>query len=133
MERSDLKEETKEINYRPISLSTNVNKIFIKIIKNDQNQGEEQVGFREGYSTVDHIFMMNQLIKKTREYNIDAIILLIDFKKALNSIKHFFLWQAMANQNVPKGWLEITAKMYKNSKAHVKTDIMGLTFTIGRG
>jgi len=126
-------------NYRPISLSSNINKIFTQLIKNrvydmlDMNQGEEQAGFRRGYSTVDHIFTMNQLIEKTNEYGIDISVLLIDFNKAFDSVKHTFLWQAMANQGVPKKWIEIIAEIYKKSKAHVKTDRIGPTFKIGKG
>jgi len=126
-------------NYRPISLSLNINEIFMKIVKNriygilDNNQGEEQSGFRRGYSTVDHIFTVNQLIEKTHEYKIEVYLLLLDFNKAFDSIKHSFLWQAMANQGVPKGWVEIIKKLYKNSQVYVKTDRTGPTFKMGRG
>mgnify|MGYP000849031079 CR=1 FL=1 len=52
--------------YRPISLNSNMCKIFSKIIKNrcyhqlDESQGREQAGFRKGCSTIDHLFVMNQ-------------------------------------------------------------------------
>ena len=51
-------------NYRPISLSSSMNKIFMKIIKNriyqnlDENQGLEQAGFRRDFSTIEHIFTL---------------------------------------------------------------------------
>ena len=126
-------------NYRPINPSLNINKIFTKIVKNriygilDNNQGEEQSGFKRGYSTVDHIFTVNQLIEKTHEYKIEVYLLLLDFNKAFDSIEHSFLWQALANQGVPKGWVEIIKKLYKNSQVYVKTDRTGPTFKMGRG
>ena len=48
-------------NYRPISLLSNMYKLFIRILQKrkewvlDENQPREQAGFRKGYSTVDHI------------------------------------------------------------------------------
>ena len=89
-------------------MSSNVNKIFTKIVKNgiynipDQNQGMEQAGFRKDFSTIDHIFTLDQLIEKANEYKIEMNFIFIDFSKAFDSIKHTELWQALANQGTPK-------------------------------
>ena len=59
-------------NYRPISLLDCTYKIFSKIVNNritrtlDKNQSIEQAGFRRGFSTIDHLQPINQLIEKTR-------------------------------------------------------------------
>ena len=48
-------------NYRPISLLSHMYKMFTRIIQKrmerflDENQPREQVGFKKGYSTVDHL------------------------------------------------------------------------------
>ena len=57
-------------NYRPMSLTSNINEMFMKLSKNriyntlDRNQGLEQADFRKNFSTVDHIFTLDQLIEK---------------------------------------------------------------------
>ena len=52
-----------------ISLLNNIYELFTKIITNritrtlDENQPREQAGFRRGFSTIDHLHAVNQLIE----------------------------------------------------------------------
>ena len=60
-------------------------KILTRIIQNrikttlDANQPREQAGFRQGYSTMDQLFTINQLIEKSNEYQLDLCIGFIDY------------------------------------------------------
>ncbi len=100
-------------NYRPISLMSNVGKLFTSIIKNricirlDENHGREQAGFRKDFSIVDQIFIINQLIENANEYNIKIHFMLIDFKKAFHSVSHNYLWKVLAKQEIPLKWIRI--------------------------
>ena len=75
-------------NYIPISLLSNMYKLFTTIIttrleKNlDENQPRERAGFRSKYSTTDHIHAINQLKEKCREYNIPLCVAFVDYEKA---------------------------------------------------
>ncbi|XP_063544341.1 uncharacterized protein LOC134752601 [Cydia strobilella] len=57
-------------NYRPISLLSTVYKLFTSIIQDkinpqiDSMQPVEQAGFRSGFSTMDHIHTMEQVMEK---------------------------------------------------------------------
>ena len=44
--------------------------------------GEYQCGFRRNRSSVDHIFSIQQILKKKWEYNNEACQFFIDFEKA---------------------------------------------------
>ena len=77
-------------NYRPISLLDCTYKLFSKIVNNritritlDKNQPIEQAGFRRGYSTIDHLQTINQLIEKTNEYQKPLAIAFIDYIKTI--------------------------------------------------
>ena len=83
------KGDVKDIsNYRPISLLSHMSKLFTKVIKNrierqlDENQAREQAGFRCGYSTTDHLQVMQQLIEKTCEYELPLCLAFVDYEKA---------------------------------------------------
>ena len=76
-------------NYRPISLLSQVYKIFTKVItkrlerKLDENPTREQAGFRKNYSTMDHIQTINLLREKCRDFNLPLCLIYVDFERPL--------------------------------------------------
>ena len=80
-------------NYRPISLLSNLYKVFTKILTVrltkvlDENQPIEQAGFRSGYSTIDHINTSSQLKEKCAEYQKPLCLAFVDYEKAFDSVK----------------------------------------------
>ena len=52
-----------------------------------ENQPREQAGFRKGYSTVDHLQIINQLIEKCIEFKRSLCIGYIEFEQAFDSIE----------------------------------------------
>ena len=60
-------------NYRPIALFSMVFKLFTSILGNrmiktlETNQPPEQAGFRKGFSTSDHILVLNEMIQRCEE------------------------------------------------------------------
>jgi len=80
-------------NYRLLCLLSNIYKVLTKVLTKrlektlDENQPREQAGFRSGYSTTDHICIINQLKEKCREYNIPFCIAFVDYEKAFDSLQ----------------------------------------------
>ena len=88
-------------NYRPTSLLSHSYKLFRRLLQTrmenilDQNQPRDQAGFRRKSSTIDQIYTLNQIIKKTNEYNLPLCVGFIDYEKAFDSVEHFAIFEAL--------------------------------------
>lgn len=126
-------------NYRPISLLQTFYKLFTNVITRritsilDSNQPREQAGFRAKYSTMDHIFVLTQVIEKYVEYGKELYIAFVDYKKAFDCIEHEGLWISLQEQGVEQSFITILQQIYKNSKAIVKLERKGKPFDVKRG
>ena len=115
-------------NYRPISLLSHMYKIFIRVLNNriervlDENQTREQAGFRKGYSTMDHMQAINQIIEKTNEYNLPLCIGFVDFEKAFDSIEHPAMFRSLRNIGINETYINILEDIYTDATAKIHLD-----------
>lgn len=126
-------------NYRPISLLPTLYKLFAMCLEKriatsvEASQPVEQAGFRPGYSTIDHIHTLDQIVEKHTEFNQPLYLAYIDYAKAFDSISHESIWQALTNQAVSQTYINILKNIYKNSTSRVKLDRLGPKIYIKRG
>ena len=57
--------------------------------------GPEQMGFRSGFSTNDHIFALKMLIDLYLHTKKRLYVCFVDYAKAFDSIKRVLLWQKL--------------------------------------
>ena len=111
----------------------------MKIIANrisgtlDDHQSTNQAGFRSGYSTTDNLFILQQLIEKSNEHQMNLFLSFVDFEKAFDSVEHPFLWLAMKEHGVENKYTRIIRKIYENSTAVIKMEENSREIKIGRG
>ena len=123
-------------NYRGISIISCLGKLFTALINErltkfaDINDiiGEEQAGFRAGYSTQDHIFTLHAIIEsylnqlnniptKKRPYLYCAFI---DYQKAFDLVDRQCLWTKLLACNIKGRIMKLIFNLYQNTKACVK-------------
>ena len=113
-------------NYRAITLLTTTYKIFSKILYlkllpyTQKIIGNYQSGFRQGKSTIDQIFILRQILEKTREYRIETHHLFVDFRSAYDSIKRNELYLAMKEFKIPDKLIRLVKITLENSQNLVR-------------
>ena len=53
-----------------------------------------------GFSTIDHLQAVKQIIEKSEEYNLPLYLAVVDYKKAFDTIDHSRVIQALTKQGV---------------------------------
>ena len=124
-------------NYRPISLFSHIYKLFTRILQTnkqtqqnktktktkkknkkkkekvlDENQPRVQAGFRKGYSAVDHLQAIKQLIEKYNEFKRPLCIGYIDYEKAFDSIEHEATFKALRSTGINETYITILEDTY---------------------
>ncbi|CAG9116832.1 unnamed protein product [Plutella xylostella] len=113
-------------NYRPIALLSHVYKLFSRVITNrleqrlDDFQPPEQAGFRKGYSTIDHIHTLRQVIQKTEEYNLPLYLAFVDYEKAFDSIELWAMLQSLQRCHIDYRYIEVLRCMYNAATMSVR-------------
>ena len=85
----------------------------------DENQPREQAGFRKGYSTVDHLQTINQLIENCNEFKRPLCIRYIDYERAFDSIEHEAIFKALRSMGINKTYITILEDIYTGATARV--------------
>lgn len=116
------KSHTKPENYRPISLLSCVGKLFEKIIANRlkehlENQhffSDNQCGFRDGKSTLNHLFNISQHIQTSFRNQKQTSAIFLDAEKAFDQTWHNGLKYKLYNIGLPNNTLRILSSFLNN-------------------
>jgi hypothetical protein len=132
-DREDLK------NYRPIALLSTIYKVFTKVLVNritrqlDEQQPREQAGFRRGFSTMDHLQVVNQVLEKSREFQIPLCMVFVDYEKAFDSIETNAVTNALKRQNIPKKYIRTLHNINTGCTTTIQLFYSPINIPIGRG
>ena len=114
---------TKASNYRPIAILPVLYKVFSRLLCDRMlefimpGQSIDQAAYRKGFSTDDHLLTLALTLEKTREWNIELWLGLVDFEKAFDTVEHESLWRVLESEGFPEGY---TATLKMDGYTHSK-------------
>lgn len=126
-------------NYRPLSLLQIMYKVFSKVIINridkiiELQLNNNQAGFRTGFSTLDHIHVLNMIIGKSKTYNFELCLLFIDFEKAFDSLSTDTLIEVLGHYGIDNYYIKLLKHLYSNSRAVYELENKTVEIKIKRG
>ena len=126
-------------NYRPICLMSQMSKLFSRVILNRINSKltegsrREQAGFKRGFSTMDHIHVVTQLIERAQEYQIPLAVLFIDFRKAFDSIEIRAVTSALKRHAILDPYVSLIGELYSNCETNIVLNDVLATIPVERG
>ena len=117
-------------NYRPITILSCLGKVFTSVLNSrltnfldsDEIILENQAGFRKGYATTDHIFVLSSLIEIIKSRKQKLFCAFIDFSQAFDSIWRVGLWRKLLFNSVDGKFFRIITSMYDNIKSCVRSN-----------
>ena len=125
-------EKNQPNNYRGITLLPILAKLFTSIIAERLKDwahlsgllGDCQFGFREGFSTVDAIFVLQTLLEKsqTLKQPLYSAASSTFGTEAFDSISHTLLWRKLRIMGMSELMLSLLSDMYGKAKALVRVN-----------
>jgi len=135
-------------NYRGITLLSCMAKLFTSIInkrltifiENNKLLNENQTGFRKGYSTTDHCFLLHTLIENFNTNKKNLFCAFIDYEKAFDRINRSALWAKIIKIGIPSSskLLTVIRNLYNETKSCVllegkKSEYFGIETGVRQG
>ncbi|KAK6764350.1 hypothetical protein RB195_024613 [Necator americanus] len=126
-------------NYRPICLLSVLYEVFTKIILThisrtlDEAQPQEQTGFRQGFSCLDHIQTVSRIIEVCREYRLLLVLTFVDYEKAFDSVETNAILSALVDEGVDASYVRTLANCYDRCTTRIQLFHRPLTIPIGKG
>ena len=116
------------MNYRGLSITSNLGKLFNKIIHRrlydfmEENSliSINQIGFKQKSRTVDHIFTLKSIIDTFKLKRKKVFAAFIDLKKAYDTVWRIGLFYKLLKQKTPNKIFSIIASMYSSTTFRIK-------------
>ena len=121
-------------NYRPISITSALGKLFEKILRQQINEylaennllSQLQFGFRSNYSTTDALLFATESIRQSLDQNQFVATALLDLSKAFDSISHGILFEKLEELNFDSNALSLMKSYLTERYQKVPSQIAAL-------
>uniref|UniRef100_A0AC35TPZ0 Reverse transcriptase domain-containing protein n=1 Tax=Rhabditophanes sp. KR3021 TaxID=114890 RepID=A0AC35TPZ0_9BILA len=113
-------------NYRPLSLTSHVYKIFAGLILTRLNStlsteiGDYQFGFRRGVSTANAIVVVENILEKMYEHDSGIGMVFVDYSKAFDTVIRNCIYLTMAKMGIQDQLIRLVMDLNKDMVAEVE-------------
>ena len=115
-------------NYRGITLLSCIGKVFTSIlnsrislfVEDTEIMRENQVGFRKGYNTLDHIYVLHSVIEFYLRKKEKLYCAFVDYKKAFDMTDRISLWKKLLQSEINGKVLRVIQNIYNKAKSCVR-------------
>ena len=73
---------------------------------------KKTAGFREGYSTTDHVFVLTNIIELYQSIHKRVYCAFIDYSKAFVTVDRTLLWKQILSLNIDVHFFNVIKNMY---------------------
>ena len=115
-------------NYRPISLLNTIYKLLTAILqkrisdKLDKFLQPTQYGFRQNRGTTQATHYVRRIVEKGDMTQTKTVMVLLDWEKAFDKVKHDKLFEALERMNVPPKVINVIKAIYRHPTFKVSMD-----------
>ena len=129
-------------NYRAVAVISTIGKLFstvnlIRLIKYKDDEKPDpvnQLGFAKGAQTYDHILTLNTITSKYKKLKKPIYAVLVDFRKAFDSVCREALFLKMAKLGITGNIFGVLKHMYQNSTGQIKlSGFLSEKFHVNKG
>ncbi|KAK6735227.1 hypothetical protein RB195_018418 [Necator americanus] len=99
----------------------------------DEAQPQEQAGFRQRFSCLDHIQTVSRVIEACRGYRLPLVLTFVDYEKAFDSVETNAILSALVDQVVNSSYVRTLANYYDRCTTKIQLFHYSLTIPIGKG
>jgi len=117
-------------NYRGITLLSCMGKLFTSVLnkritnfcETNEILHENQTGFRKGYSTIDHVFLLKFIMDAVKKSKHKLYCAFIDYRKAFDCVWRNGLWVKLVRSGVTGKIFDVIKYMYQEVQSCVFKD-----------
>ena len=120
--------ESQSLSLSISSLTSCFSKVFTSIItnrlydwvENNGLLGEEQAGFRKGYSTMDNVFVLHSIIQRYILRRRKLYVAVVDLKKTFDRVFRKRMWEILEKYGLQGRSLEMLKSIYPHVQCCVR-------------
>ena len=118
--KSNLKDPSSSVNYRPIAIATAASKLFEMLLLDLMSKylytSDNQYGFKQNHSTDLCIMTLKEIVRYYRSLNSPIFICFLDIKSAFDRVSYWKLFSKLCDRGVPLYIIRILIFWYTNQQ-----------------